>query len=68
MPALSAYVARISTTPEPIFLAISPTGDHDWVADPSRATPFETVREATRLAMRLPSRLKAFGLLRGCGA
>jgi len=66
MPAMSAYVARMSTTPEPIFLMIAPNGEHDWVADPARATPFPTVREATRLALRLPSRFKAFGLLRRC--
>ena len=63
MPAMSAYVARISTAPEPIFLLIAPNGEQDWVADPARATPFANVREATRHALRMPSRFKAFGLL-----
>lgn len=63
MPAMSAFVARMSVTPEPIFLMIAPNGEHDWVADAARATPFPNVREATRLALRLPSRFKAFGLL-----
>jgi len=64
MPELSAYVARISVSAEPIFLAVSPTGEHDWVDDPSCATPFPSVREATRHATHLPAKLRAFGLLR----
>ena len=66
MSQLSAFVARATFTAEPIFLAISPSGEHDWVADPARATPFPTVREATRTALRLPARFRAFGLLRRC--
>jgi len=66
MSAMSAFVARTTFTTEPIFLAISPSGEHDWVQDPSRATPFPSVREATRLALRLPSRFRAYGLLRRC--
>ena len=58
MPDMSAVVARISAA-DPVFLVIAPNGEHDWVREPERATPFPNVR----LATRLPSSLRAFGLL-----
>ncbi len=64
MTQLSAFVARIGQGPEPVFLKVTTSGEPDWVADPSRATPFDSIREATRGATRLPARLRAFGLLR----
>ncbi len=44
------------------YLLISAHGHPQWVADPFAATAFESMREATRMAMRLPSDLRAFGL------
>jgi hypothetical protein len=64
MTQLSAFVARAGHSAEPLFLKLSADGQLDWVADPSGATPFESVREATRRALRLPAKLRAFGLLR----
>jgi hypothetical protein len=66
MPELSAYVARATHTADPVFLMISPSGEQDWVPDTARATPFPSVREATRHALRMPARFRAFGLLRPC--
>lgn len=60
---MSAVVARISVA-DPVFLMIAPNGEHDWVREPERATPFPNVREATRHATRLPASLRAFGLQR----
>jgi hypothetical protein len=39
-------------------------GRYDWTADPRLATTFESMREAARMALKLPSTLRAFGLLR----
>ena len=66
MTELSAYVARNTHTADPVFLMISPSGEQDWVPDTARATPFPSVREATRHALRMPARFRAFGLLRRC--
>jgi len=33
-----------------------------WTTDPLAATAFESMREATRAAMRLPSAVRAFGM------
>jgi hypothetical protein len=68
MTEMSAYVARNTHTTDPVFLMISPSGEQNWVADTARATPFASVREATRHALRLPARFRAFGLLRRCEA
>jgi hypothetical protein len=47
------------------YLMLNPQGQPAWTTDPSTATAFASMREATRAAMRLPSALRAFGLLRG---
>jgi hypothetical protein len=39
-------------------------GRPNWVSDPASATTFPSMREATRMATRLPSGLRAFGLQR----
>lgn len=65
MAELSAFVARTGGAAEPVFLKLAPNGGLDWVTDPLVATTFESFREATRRATRLPSNLRAFGLLRG---
>jgi hypothetical protein len=46
------------------YLQLTPAGAPVWVEDASAATAFASMREATRMAMRLPATLRAFGLLR----
>jgi len=46
------------------YLFVTAKGQILWVEDPSTATAFPSMREATRVAMRLPSTLRAFGLPR----
>ena len=46
----------------PAYLRLFPDGSQDWVDDSAAATPFATLREATRHAARLPAKLRAFGL------
>lgn len=61
---LPAFVARIPGVGAegPAYLRLSPDGGQEWVDDRSAATPFATMREATRQATRLPAKLRAFGL------
>ena len=44
------------------YLILSPQGDARWTADPVAATAFDSMREATRAALRLPGSVRAFGL------
>jgi hypothetical protein len=44
------------------YLQQSQEGATTWTSDPTAATPFASMREATRAALRLPSGLRAFGL------
>ena len=44
------------------YLRLGLGGATGWVADPAQATPFPSMKEATRMAMRLPSAERAFGL------
>jgi hypothetical protein len=37
-------------------------GGFEWVGDPEAATPFASMREAARMAVRLPSGQRAFGI------
>ena len=46
------------------YLLLSPSGQPDWVDAPEAATTFESMVEAARMAVRLPSNLRAFGLPR----
>jgi hypothetical protein len=46
------------------YLVVTPLGQMVWTDDPAAATPFESMREAARAALRLPASLKAFGLPR----
>ena len=46
------------------YLVLTAPGRYDWTADPRQATPFPSMREAARMALKLPSSLRAFGLLR----
>lgn len=47
------------------YLQMAPGGQVLWIADPRAATPFASMREAMRMAMRLPASDKAYGLPRG---
>ena len=44
------------------YLRLEPTGAAVWVADPASATAFGSMKEAARMALRLPSGLRAFGM------
>ena len=44
------------------YLRLDSNGATVWVADPARATAFDSMREATRMAMRLPASTRAYGL------
>ena len=46
------------------YLQVAPGGEPVWVADPQAATPFASMREAARMALRLPANLRAYGLPR----
>lgn len=46
------------------YLLITPAGSAAWVDDPAEATAFASMREAARVALRLPAGLRAFGLPR----
>ncbi len=47
-----------------VYLRLADDGAMIWTADPREATPFETMREATRASLRLPGSLRAYALLR----
>ena len=44
------------------FLRVTEAGLFQWAPDPSSATVFPSLREATRMAMRLPAGDRAFGV------
>jgi hypothetical protein len=44
------------------YLFLTETGTAGWTGDPGRATTFASMREAARMALRLPAALKAYGL------
>jgi hypothetical protein len=44
------------------YLVLSAGGGPSWTADPRVATAFESMREATRAALRLSGEGRAFGL------
>jgi hypothetical protein len=46
------------------YLRLTTDGAVVWQADPSSATSFASMREATRAALRLPGALRAFALPR----
>jgi hypothetical protein len=46
------------------YLRIKPDGVVQWVEDPAAATAFASMREAARMAVRLPAGERAFGLPR----
>lgn len=61
---LPAVVARIAdyAADGPAYLRLAADGAMEWVAAQCDATPFVSMREATRHATRLPAKLRAFGI------
>lgn len=58
--ALAAVVAR--TSQNGMEYLVRETGRAEWALNAQAAARFQTFRDATRAAMRLPSGLKAFAL------
>jgi hypothetical protein len=58
--ALVSKVDPIAHTDQ--FLHLTDAGGFEWVMDPDQATPFASMREATRMAIRLPAGQRAFGV------
>jgi len=63
-PQCPAVVARSPRLPDDLndFLFINPRGAPEWTSDPAAAMTFESMREAMRMAMRLPASVRAFSL------
>lgn len=57
-----AHVARVNRDQLEYLLGHGDGGLPLWAASPVEAALFENLREATRAAMRLPSRERAFAL------
>jgi hypothetical protein len=59
-----ALVSRAPASPEgdELFLVLTPAGQAHWTPEPAAATPFQSMREAARAALRLPSALRAFSV------
>ena len=64
-PANLAVVARTDPARDAEhYLMVMPAGQAIWVEDPEFATAFASMREATRMATRLPAWQRAYGLPR----
>lgn len=64
-PLQPAVVAKTEIASEhESYLLIMPAGRPIWIADPRAATAFASMREATRMAARLPAAQRAYGLPR----
>ena len=59
-----AIIARRPLDRENCYLVLDPEGRCSWTKDPVSATPFASMREAARMAVRLPATFKAYGLPR----
>jgi hypothetical protein len=46
------------------YLVLTENGQPKWASGPRVATPFQSMREAARVALRLPACEKAYGLPR----
>ena len=60
----SALVTRAPMDGGEQYLMLTAAGQYAWTSDPRMATAFPSMREAARMAVGLPSGLRAFGLLR----
>ena len=58
--AFAAVVAR--TSPQGMEYLVKDRGRAEWASVAHAAARFETLREATRAALRLPSALRAYAL------
>lgn len=58
--AFAAVVAR--TSPKGMQYLVTSLGHSEWAESSALAARFQTLRDATREAMRLPSTLRAFAL------
>jgi hypothetical protein len=63
-PVHPALVAKSDTSDHATYLLLTPDGKTLWVERPDAATAFESMRDAARMAARLPASLRAFGLPR----
>ncbi|MEI9965619.1 MAG: hypothetical protein WDM92_14060 [Caulobacteraceae bacterium] len=55
--------AAVVSKPDPSqYLQLDQDGRSAWVTDPLTATVFPSMRDAMRMALRLPSGLRAYGL------
>ncbi|HWA60025.1 MAG TPA: hypothetical protein VG939_01555 [Caulobacteraceae bacterium] len=54
--------AALSARGADSYLRFGDNGAVFWESDPTKATAFESMREAARAALRLPAALRAFGL------
>jgi hypothetical protein len=55
-------VAKADTAHRESFLKLIESGQPVWISDPCEATAFASMREAMRMAMRLPGGLRAYGV------
>jgi len=60
-PALVSRAGNGAGAPDQ-YLLLASDGATRWTTDLATATAFESMREATRAAMRLPSAIRAFGV------
>ena len=58
----AALVTRTDTSDGGGYLLVNAAGRPEWVARPELATVFASMREAMRAAMRLPAKIRAYGL------
>ena len=58
--AIAAVVAR--TSPKGLEYLVSNLGRSEWAESATRAARYQTLRDATREALRLPGVLRAFAL------
>ncbi|MGZ6019812.1 MAG: hypothetical protein ACXWKO_14180 [Phenylobacterium sp.] len=63
-PPTPALISRTEMRPgaPASYLHLTETGAPDWTQDPRQATAFPSMREAARMALRLPANLRAYGL------
>ena len=66
VPAALALVSRTEVRPgvPASYLLLTPAGAADWTVDPRHATTFASLREAARMALRLPASVRAYGVPR----
>lgn len=60
--AAGAIVSKVDPVAHTACYLLVTDGVLEWVGDPEAATPFASMREAARMAVRLPSGQRAFGV------